>query len=185
MFAVIPRGWECSLPEGTVVVRRSESREALEDVRGALSSGERLFLIGAEGVSEANRFVLATDHIALFGSSALTGPNRDDLGPRFPSLMGLYLSPEGNWKTGVVGRVPDWKLATPAELKLLGAAALVSEGVGEAEIAGHGGGRVVFLVRCHAWGSLNGSEPPVKEAAAAAEDLYNSSFTEGGEEREL
>lgn len=189
MLAVIPPGWECSLPEGTVVVRRSARQEALENVRSALSSGERLFLIGTEGAAAENGFAVATDHIALFGSSVLAGPNRDDLGPRFPSLMGLYLAPRGDWSTGIVARVPDWKLATPAELRLLGAEALVSEGVGEAEIAGHGGGRVLFLVRCHGWGSVNRQEPPLMEAAAAAAaaaaDMENSTFTEGGEEREL
>jgi hypothetical protein len=99
--------------------------------------------------------------------------------------MGIYLAPEGSWKRGVVARVPDWRLATPAELSLLGAVALVSEGIGEAEIAGHGGARVALLVRCHGWNSVNTQDPPLYEAAGAAGDLYNSSFTEGGEEREL
>ncbi|MBN2609652.1 MAG: hypothetical protein JXA64_11100 [Candidatus Fermentibacteraceae bacterium] len=156
-----------------------------EMVRTALSGGERLFLIGTEGVSQRDCFAVATDHIALFGSSALAGPNREDLGPRFPSLMGLYLAPSGSWERGVVARVPDWKLSTPAELALLGTLALVSEGVGEAEIAGHGGARVMLLVRCHGWDSVNTQAPPLSEAAEAAGDLYNSLFTEGGEEREL
>jgi hypothetical protein len=186
MFALIPGNWDCAFPEEVVVFRRSRvPMEGHERVRQALAAGERLFLIGVEGASGRNCFAAATDHIALFGSSALAGPNRDELGPRFPSLMGMYLSPGGSWERGVVGRVPDWRLATPAELELLGAAALVSDGVGEAEIAGHGGAKVMLLVRCHAWDSVNTLDPPSLEAAGAAADLYNSLITEGGEEREL
>jgi hypothetical protein len=186
MFAVIPGNWDCPLPEGVEVARRSQApMENHEMVRKALAGGERLFLIGTEGVSHRDGFAVATDHIALFGSSALAGPNREDLGPRFPSLMGMYIAPSGSWERGVVARVPDWRLATPAELALLGTLAVCSEGVGEAEIAGHGGAKVMLLVRCHGWDSVNTLAPPLVEAAEAAGDLYNSSFTEGGEEREL
>lgn len=160
------------MPEGADVFRRSSvPDENLEKVRRALSSGERMFLIGVEGVSDTDRFAVATDHIALFGSSALAGPNLDELGPRFPSLMGMYLAPEGSWDSGVVARVPDWRLATPAEQRLLGALALVSDGIGEAEVAGHGGARVLLLVRCHGWNSTNGDEAPLREAAEAAAGL--------------
>lgn len=184
MFAIIPGSWKCDLPDNVEVFRRSaDTRANHEKVRSVLMDGEHLFLIGTEGVSFENRYVVVTDHISLFGSSPLVGPNRDDLGTRFPSLMGMYITPEGDWDLGVAGRVPDWKLATPAELKLLGTEALVSEGIDEAEIAGHAGAKVVLLVRCHGWESINAQLPPVREVAIAAVDLYNLKFTEGGEEQ--
>ncbi|RKZ06420.1 hypothetical protein DRQ25_13940 [Candidatus Fermentibacteria bacterium] len=184
MFAIIPSNWKFDLKGLAEVWRRSDdSLENHEMVRSNLLKGERLFLIGTEGVSDSDRYIVAVDHIALFGSSPLTGPNRDVLGPRFPSLMGMYIAPDGEWEKGVVGRVPDWKLATPAELRLFGSGTLVSEGIDEAEIAGHGGAKVVLLVRSHGWESINTEPPPVRELASAALNLYNLKFTRGGEEQ--
>jgi len=184
MFAIIPNSWKCDLSDLADAWRRSaDPLENHDMIRSHLTNGERLFLIGTDGVSDSNRYIVAEDHIALFGTSPLAGPNRDDLGPRFPSLMGMYLVPLGPWNRGVVGRVPDWRLATPAELNLFGTITLVSEGIDEAEIAGHGGAKVVLLVRCHGWESMNTESPPVREVAAAAVDLYNSKFTRGGEEQ--
>jgi len=184
MFIIIPEDWECDLQHETAAFRRSADPSDNHDrIRSALLNGEKLFLIGVEGICGSNRYVAATDHISLFGSSPLIGQNRDDLGPRFPSLMGLYIAPEGSWDRGIAGRVPDWKLATPAELKLLGAEVLVSAGIDEAEIAGHAGANVVLLIRCHSWESMNMQHPPLQEAAEAAVSLYNLKFTEGGEEQ--
>ncbi len=186
MFVIVPGNWDSPLSlKGVVHRRQSIAAENHSAIRKSLEDGENLFLIGVEGVSQEPGFVVATDHSDLFGSSVLEGPNRDDLGPRFPSLMNLYVTPEGHWKRGIVARVPDWRLATPAELDLLGAAALVSNGIDEAEIAGHGGARVVLIVRCHGWDSVNSQMPPLLEVAKAAEELLRSKITEGGEEREL
>jgi hypothetical protein len=183
MVAVLPDSWKCDLPEDIAVHFRTDGEEALDFVRSALVSGSKLFLIGTDGVSSRNKWIVASDHIALFGGSPLIGSNREDLGPRFPSLMDLYITPEGSWKKGVIGRVPEWRLATPAEFSMMGADALVSEGVDEAEVAGHGGAKVMFLVRCHSWDSFNTEVSPVREAAEAALDLFNSKFTGGGEEQ--
>lgn len=184
MFAIIPESWKCDLTGFAEVCRRTDDLPANHEmVRSVLKDGERLFLIGTEGVSDSNGYIVAVDHIALFGSSPLVGPNRDDLGPRFPSLMGMYIAPDGEWEKGIVGRVPDWRLATPAELRLLGTHALVSEGIDEAEIAGHGGAKVVLLVRSHGWETINTQPPPVREVASSAVDLYNLKFTGGGEEQ--
>jgi len=184
MFAIIPENWECDLKGLAEVWRRSDDPPENHDmIRSNLMNGERLFLIGTEGVSDTNRYVVAVDHIALFGSSPLAGPNRDDLGPRFPSLMGMYIAPDGEWDRGVVGGVPDWRLATPAELRLFATEALVSNGIDEAEIAGHGGAKVVLLVRSHGWESINTQPLPIREVASAAVVLYNLKFTGGGEEQ--
>ena len=183
MIAVLPGSWKCDLPEDISIHFRTDGEEALDFVRSALVKGEKLFLIGAEGVSSRNKWIVASDHIALFGGSPLIGSNREDLGPRFPSLMDIYITPDGPWGKGVIGRVREWRLATPAELSVMGTDVLVSEGVDEAEVAGHGGARVVFLVRCHSWDSVNTEVPPVREAAEAVLDLFNSKFTGGGEEQ--
>ncbi len=184
MLVIIPGSWKCDLPDSVEVFRRHlDTRENHDRIRSALRNGESLFLLGTEGVARVNTYVVATDHIALFGGSSLVGPNNDGFGPRFPSLMGMYIAPHGRWDRGTVGEVPDWKLTTPAEMKLLGTEALLSEGVDEAEIAGHGGAKVVLLVRCHGWESTNMEVPPLREVAAAAEDLHKLKFTEGGEEQ--
>jgi len=184
MLMVLPSHWGLEEPEGVSVHRRKPGSGSLDAVRDALSAGERLFLLCADGAAEESGWVVATDHIALFGGSPLTGPNRDDLGPRFPSLMGLYLAPEGPWARGVVGRVPDWRLATPAELRFLGTEALASEAVDEAEVAGHGGGRVLLLVRCHGWTDdpAEGPEDMLISAAGAAAGAFGEPHHRGGEE---
>ncbi|MEN8208539.1 MAG: hypothetical protein ABFR50_04730 [Candidatus Fermentibacteria bacterium] len=174
MLAIIPDSWKCDLNGlADVFLRSNDPQENHDMVRSSLVDGERLFLICTEGVSDMNRYIVASDHIALFGTSPLTGPNRDDLGPRFPSLMGMYIAPDGEWDKGIVGRVPDWRLSTPAELRLFGAETLVSEGLDEAEIAGHGGAKVVLLVRSHGWESINTEPPPVREVAFAAINMFN------------
>ena len=184
MFAIIPESWKCNLPDDVEVFRRStDTHENNDMVRSALTEGENLFIIGTEGVSDSNRYLVATDHISLFGSSPLVGPNRDDLGPRFPSLMGMYIAPEGGWERGIVARVAILTIISSPQMKLLGAEVLVSEGIDEAEIAGHGGAKVVLLVRCHGWESFNTQPPPLTEVTDAAVELYNLKFTEGGEEQ--
>jgi len=166
---ILPAGWAIAPPAGSEVVRRAEGIPAAGRVRDALSGGCRSFLLGVDGVSASAGWLAASDHVNLFGDSPLTGPNRDDLGPRFPSLRSVYVAPAGSWRTGVVGRVPDWRLATAAELSVMGADALVSGGVDEAVVAGHGGGRVLLLVRCHAFGAWNCAGPPLDEALRALE----------------
>jgi len=74
MFAIIPSNWKFDLKGLAEVWRRSDdSLENHEMVRSNLLKGERLFLIGTEGVSDSDRYIVAVDHIALFGSSPLTG----------------------------------------------------------------------------------------------------------------
>jgi hypothetical protein len=169
VLMILPEGWAVAPPAGSEVVRRAEGFPAAGRVRDALSGGCRSFLLGVEGVSSTAGWLVATDHLNLFGDSPLVGPNRDDLGPRFPSLRSVYIAPAGSWRTGIVCRVPDWRLATAAELSVLGADALVSGGVDEAVLAGHGGASVLLLVRCHAPGAWNGAGPPLDEAIKALE----------------
>ena len=181
---VVPSHWRYDRPEGVDIHHREPGSDSLEVVRSALAGGERFFLICADGAAEEQGWLVATDHIALFGDSPLSGANRDDLGPRFPSLMGLYIAPEGPWSRGVVGRVPDWRLATPAELKFMGTAALASEGVDEAEVAGHGGGRVMLLVGCSGWDRpCEGPDDILMTAAEVAAETMGTKITGGGEEQ--
>lgn len=163
MLLVIPAEWKCIIPDNIEYLLKKSGSDIFEDIRENLSEGEKLFVICADGVSEEMGWIVAKDHLSLFGKSPLTGANRDDLGPRFPSLKNLYLSPDGSWRKGIACRVPDWKLCTPAELSVTGASVLVSEGIDEAIIAGHGGAKVVLLVRIHSWSGLNETEPPLEE----------------------
>lgn len=163
---ILPPSWRWA-PRPGVEYRPRCGDDDIGWIRGLLSAGCRRFVFGAEGACGENGFLVASDHISLFGDGPLVGPNPDGSGPRFPSLVGLYMSPEGPWRTGVVCRVPDWRFATPAELSATGAAALVSEGVDEAIVAGHGGAAVLLLVRCHAWRRCNAAEPPLTQALAA------------------
>jgi hypothetical protein len=169
MHAVVPEGWECDLPEDTAVHRYGEGECATAFVRSALSAGERDFLICADGLAAEPGWLLASDHIFLFGDSPLTGPNRDDLGERFPTLTGIYRTPGTGLASGVVCRVPDWRSATRAELDFTGVSAMVSGGVEEAVVAGHGGGRIVLLVRCHGFdGRVPGPSVPESLVQALA-----------------
>jgi hypothetical protein len=169
MLVLLPEGWPeepgASARPGSVrILRRGPSGEACGAVRSALEAGERLFLVCADGAAPEAGWLAATDHVSLFGPSPLAGPNRDDLGPRFPSLKGMYRCPEGSWSRGVVLRVPSWELATPAELAATGADAAVSGAVDEAIVAGHGGGAVMMLVRCSPWGATFDEPAPLSEA---------------------
>lgn len=181
MLVIIPPEWKCDLPEEISIVKRDKSIDTIVQIQGALLDGEKLFLIGVEGVSAENGWLVATDHVSLFIDSPLIGKNIDELGPRFPSLIGLYLAPDGVWGKGVVGRVPNWKLATPAELQLLKVDALISDGVDEAEICGHAGAKVLLLVRCHGWDATNEMEPPLEDAIDALKNEYNKLLSEGNE----
>ncbi|MBD3370238.1 hypothetical protein GF402_07750 [Candidatus Fermentibacteria bacterium] len=167
MLAILPQRWARDDLDADLEWCLRGREPALDRVRRALGEGERTFLIGAEGAAFESCFLLARDHLSLFGDSPLVGPNADCLGPRFPSLDRLYLVPEGSWKIGVVCRVPDWRLGTPAELMATRSDALVSDGVDEAIVAGHGGGRVAMMVRCHGWGHTNEDRPPLGEVLGA------------------
>ena len=184
MFAVLPSVWRCDPPGGVDILLREAGQNACEAVRNALSGGERSFLFCADGAADHACWLVATDHISLFGDGPLTGRNRDDLGPRFTSLMGLYAAPEGCWELGVVCRVPDWEAATPAELRFTGASALVSSGVDEAIVAGHGGGRVTLLVKCHGWEGAIPETPPLEVLAQVIREGTDmlSERNGGGEE---
>ena len=184
MFTVLPSSWKCDPPGGADILLREAGRNACEAVRNALSRGERNFLFCTDGAADHACWLVATDHINLFGDGPLTGNNRDDLGPRFSSMAELYTAPEGCWELGVVCRIPDWKAATPAELRFTGVSGLVSNGVDEAIVAGHGGGRVTLLVRCHDWGGAMPGDPPLEvlmHAALQNSDMFSTS-NEGGEE---
>lgn len=149
MVVFMPRGWgEAISPRDGVSVSEEYSPEA---VRCALESGERLFLIGDDAIGRSSGWLFASDHIALFGTGFLAGPNHDALGPRFPNLRGMYLVPSipgRDVASGVVLRVPDISFTTDAELDCLRCEAAVSGGIDLAVTAAHGGGKVVFALSC-------------------------------------
>jgi hypothetical protein len=149
MFVCVPRNWgDVVSPRRGIAVSSDYSTDS---VRSALLQGEALFLIGADALSHSNGWLLAEDHLALFGTGSLAGPNHHETGPRFPNLRGMYLIPEISGKsvqTGTVMQVPDICFSTGAELEAFHCDALVSGGLDLAIAAAHGGARVVFALNC-------------------------------------
>jgi hypothetical protein len=148
MFVATPRTWGevVSLRNGIFV----SNEYSVESIRNGLSKGWKTFLIGADAVSDSAGWLVVRDHLALFGTGSLTGPN-NPVGPRFPNLRGMYIVPEAEdscVRTGIVMRIPDTKSVTGAELKAFSCDALVSEGMDMAVAAGHGGARVILLLNC-------------------------------------
>jgi len=156
MVVFMPRGWgEAVSPRDGVSVSEEYSREA---VRQALGTGEKLFFIGADAVSRNSGWLFASDHLALFGTGDLVGPNDDRFGPRFPNLRGMYMVPSlsgRDIRSGTVLRVPEIGFTTGAELQGMPCDAAVSEGMDLAVTAGHGGGRVIFALNCTGLGEIN------------------------------
>jgi purine-nucleoside phosphorylase len=102
--------------------------------------------------------VLIADHINLLGENPLTGPNDDELGPRFPDMSGVYdpalraLAREVaaerriQLRSGVYVAVPGPNLETRAEYRMLramGADVVGMSTVPEVIVAIHGGIRVM------------------------------------------
>ncbi len=148
MYVVLPRGW------GDVVSSRDGifvcNEYSVEVVRKGLEAGENTFLIGADALSESAGWLLVKDHLALFGTGSLVGPNHPS-GPRFPNLRGMYIVPTvqgGSVRSGVVMKVPDIRFSTGAELRAFPCDALVSSGIDLAVAAAHGGAGVVFVLNC-------------------------------------
>ncbi|MCD6588285.1 MAG: hypothetical protein J7K88_07025 [Candidatus Fermentibacteraceae bacterium] len=148
MYIVIPHDW------GDVVSSRDGifvcEEYSVESIRKGLENGEKTFLIGADALSDSTGWLLVRDHLALFGTGSLAGPNHPS-GPRFPNLRGMYIVPtvqDGSVRSGIVMKVPDTRFSTGAELKAFSCDALVSSGIDLAVAAAHGGAGVVFLLNC-------------------------------------
>jgi xanthosine phosphorylase len=131
------------------------------------------------------------DHINLLGVNPLTGPNDDDVGPRFPSLRDAYdpelrsLLQAAARRLGL--RLPEGvylatagpSFETPAEIRAfrtLGADAVGMSTVPEVILARHCGLRVAAVSAITNLAEGMGGEPLSHEqtlrfAAAAAEDL--------------
>jgi purine-nucleoside phosphorylase len=93
-----------------------------------------LVLTNAAGSVNVNykpgELVVLSDHINLTGVNPLTGPNEDELGPRFPDLSDAYdaalreIAEKACWKAGVTVRKgvylglsgPSYE--TPAEIRM-------------------------------------------------------------------
>lgn len=136
----------------------------------------------------AGDIMLITDHIKLFGASPLTGPNIEELGPRFPDMSHVY-TPALQEKArqaaaqlriplrqGVYMFFPGPQYETPAEVRaarILGADAVGMSTVPEAIAAAHCGMDVLGFTLCTnmAAGVLDqplSGEEVIAAAAAAA-----------------
>jgi purine-nucleoside phosphorylase len=134
-------------------------------IRALRAAGaEILVLTNAAGSLRAEvgpgQLMLITDHINLSGVNVLTGPNDEEIGPRFPSLRDAY-DPElrerlraaaGELGTplaeGVYLAVSGPTFETPAEIRafgVLGADAVGMSTVHETSVARHCGLRVAAV----------------------------------------
>ena len=122
---------------------------------------EALLVTNAAGSLRADvgpgRLMLITDHINMLGANPLTGPNDDDVGPRFPSmrdaydlelraaLLGCAASLGIDLAEGVYLATAGPAFETPAEIRafrVLGADAVGMSTVPEVILARHCGLRV-------------------------------------------
>lgn len=119
---------------------------------------ERLFVSNASGGvnpdHEIGEIMIINDHIDLFPAHPLTGPNIDELGPRFPDMSEAYdpamialakdIAKENNIRVaeGVYAGLTGPTLETPAEYKyvrVIGADAVGMSTVPEVIVARHMG----------------------------------------------
>lgn len=111
----------------------------------------------------AGDIMLITDHIKLFGASPLTGPNIEELGPRFPDMSHVYTPALQQTarqaaqtlhiplRQGVYMFFPGPQYETPAEVRaarILGADAVGMSTVPEAIAAAHCGMDVLGFTLC-------------------------------------
>ena len=142
VFCVLPRDWKTgSDPSGELVLSRREPEDPAKARDSLLewlrANRDPVVIIGAEGVGRNAGWILATDHVRLFGGAR--GERQDDgEGPLFPSLESLYNAQLGKYT-----------------LRML------QETGCDAVMIGRAGGRAVLLVRVSEWGRSNESAAPL------------------------
>lgn len=140
----------------------------------------------------AGDIMLITDHIKLFGASPLTGPNIDQLGPRFPDMSHVY-TPALQEKArqaaeelgiplrrGVYMFFPGPQYETPAEVRaarILGADAVGMSTVPEAIAAAHCGMAVLGFTLCTNMAAGVLDQPLSGEEVIAAASAAGPRFT--------
>ena len=131
----------------------------------AMLGAKYLFISSAAGglnpQFEAGDLMVVTDHINLKGMNPLTGPNLDDLGPRFPDMSRVYdpdlvrlagkmaIEQKILLRQGVYVGVLGPSLETPAEtrfLRLIGADAVGMSTVSQAIVGVHSGLKILCIV---------------------------------------
>jgi xanthosine phosphorylase len=165
-------------------------------VRALKAAGaEILVLTNAAGSLRADlgpgRLMLIEDHINLSATNVLTGPNDEQLGPRFPSLRDAY---DPQLRTGMRAAAKEIgvelgegvylavggpSFETPAEIRAfhtLGADAVGMSTVHETIVARHCGLRVVAVSAITNYAEGMSEEPvsheqTLRDAARAASDL--------------
>ena len=105
--------------------------------------------------------MVVTDHINLTGNNALTGPNLDNFGPRFPDMSAVYdpdlitlikrkaLEAQISIQQGVYIGVVGPSLETPAEtrfLRMIGGDAVGMSTVSETIVGAHCGMKIMAIV---------------------------------------
>jgi len=165
-------------------------------VRALKAAGAEILVVtNAAGSLRADlgpgRLMLIGDHINMTGVNVLTGPNEDELGPRFPSLRDAYdpqlradmrvaaRDIDVDLEEGVYVAVGGPSFETPAEIRAfhtLGADAVGMSTVHETTVARHCGLRVAAVSAITNYAEGMSDEPvsheqTLRDAARAADDL--------------
>ena len=165
-------------------------------VRALKAAGAEILVVtNAAGSLRADlgpgRLMLIEDHINMTGVNVLTGPNEDELGPRFPSLRDAYdpqlradmrvaaRDIDVDLEEGVYVAVGGPSFETPAEIRAfhtLGADAVGMSTVHETTVARHCGLRVAAVSAITNYAEGMSDEPvsheqTLRDAARAADDL--------------
>jgi purine-nucleoside phosphorylase len=161
-----------------------EPATVVHGVRTAVLAGCSTVVLtnAAGGLKEGFRVgqaVLIADHLNLTGASPLTGPNRDDLGPRFvdltdawsPRLRELARSVDPTLDEGVYAGFPGPQYETPAEVRMartMGADLVGMSTVHECLAARHLGAEVLgFSLVTNLAAGLSGEKLDHAEVVAA------------------
>ena len=159
-------GTRCVAMQGRVhLYEGHEPRDVVFGLRVMIRLGARTVIITNAAGGVAPSFVpgdlmLIEDHLNLTGMSSLTGPNDDDMGPRFPDMseaydrglreLALSAASAGGFQLvrGVYAGLLGPSYETPAEIRMLsrmGADAVGMSTVLETIAARHMGARVLGI----------------------------------------
>ncbi len=156
-----------------------------------------MFLTAAAGslnkAMAPGNLMMVADHINLTGQNPLTGPNDDEVGPRFPNMSRAYDPDLRSWLLdiaisddvplieGVYAGVLGPNFETPAEVRMMqmfGGDAVGMSLVTESLLANHCGMRVVACSAITNYAEGIGVSPPTHEETLAMAEQCSGRLTQ-------
>jgi xanthosine phosphorylase len=155
-----------------------------------------LFLTAAAGSLNRSMgpgsLMMVADHLNLTGQNPLTGPNDENIGPRFPNMHNAYDPDLRNWLVdiamgeniflheGVYAGLLGPNFETPAEIRMLqtiGADAVGMSVVSECLLARHCGMKVAACAAITNYAEGIGSAPLTHEETLRTADVCSEALT--------